>query len=324
MTSPPYAPAPADVQRVLLLSHTGLISGAERALLDLVCHLPPTVQAMVLAPEGPLSTLLRERGIRSLEVQGTAASLRLHPTQTPKGVMELVSSAVELRTAAFRTRSHVVHANSLRAGIIAVIARAIGGPRVITHIHDALPHDHVAHAVAALLARGSSALIAVSQFARARFLEAAGGDYPVTVLPNPVDLDRFTGPSRDRPALRRELRLPPTAPVIGVIGQITPWKGQHTAIAALATLRASAPDARLLIVGETKFVSPSTRYDNLRYERELRALISHFGLEDAVEFWGEREDIPSILCALDALLVPSDGEPLGRSVLEAMASGTPV
>jgi glycosyltransferase involved in cell wall biosynthesis len=101
-------------------------------------------------------------------------------------------------------------------------------------------------------------------------------------------------------------------------------KGQDTAVRALAALRRHRRDARLLLVGEPKFVSRSTRYDNLRLRDELRDLIADCGVEDAVDFMGERDDVPTIMRAIDALLVPSWEEPLGRSVLEAMASGTPV
>ena len=47
-------------------------------------------------------------------------------------------------------------------------------------------------------------------------------------------------------------------------------------------------------------------------------------LAGRVEFLGERGDVPALMAALDALLVPSWEEPFGRVVVEAMAAGTPV
>jgi glycosyltransferase involved in cell wall biosynthesis len=57
---------------------------------------------------------------------------------------------------------------------------------------------------------------------------------------------------------------------------------------------------------------------------DLRRLVDALGLTAAVRFTGERADVPDILAAVDALLAPSVGEPFGRTVIEAMAMGTPV
>jgi glycosyltransferase involved in cell wall biosynthesis len=112
--------------------------------------------------------------------------------------------------------------------------------------------------------------------------------------------------------------------VLGVVGQLTPWKGQDDAIRALARLREAHPDAQLVIAGSAKFVSRETRFDNPGYVRGLHALCEELGVADAVHFVGEREDIPDLLRALDVLLVPSWTEPFGRVVIEGMAMGIPV
>jgi glycosyltransferase involved in cell wall biosynthesis len=78
------------------------------------------------------------------------------------------------------------------------------------------------------------------------------------------------------------------------------------------------------VVGEAKFLSRSTRFDNRAYLQELHELASAARLAGRVRFLGERSDVPTIMSALDALLVPSHDEPFGRVVVEAMATGTPV
>jgi glycosyltransferase involved in cell wall biosynthesis len=141
---------------------------------------------------------------------------------------------------------------------------------------------------------------------------------------NPVDLQRFNPATIDRRSARARLGVPESAPLLAVIAQITPWKGQATAVRTLAQIRVRRPDAQLLLVGESKFVHKATRYDNRGYERFLRALAASLEVSDAVAFLGEREDVPEILAALDMLLVPSWEEPFGRSVIEGMAMGIPV
>jgi glycosyltransferase involved in cell wall biosynthesis len=123
---------------------------------------------------------------------------------------------------------------------------------------------------------------------------------------------------------RSALGLPQDAKLLGLVAQITPWKGQETAIRALQLLHARHPEARLLLVGETKFVDKAARYDNLSYECWLYRLVRGLGLEDRVEFWGETEDVTALVRALDVLVAPSWEEPFGRSIIEAMALETAV
>jgi glycosyltransferase involved in cell wall biosynthesis len=71
-------------------------------------------------------------------------------------------------------------------------------------------------------------------------------------------------------------------------------------------------------------VSAATTLDNRGYEQEVRALTTRLGLDDAVHFLGEREDVERILSALDVVLVPSTEEPFGRTVIESLAMQVPV
>jgi glycosyltransferase involved in cell wall biosynthesis len=170
--------------------------------------------------------------------------------------------------------------------------------------------------------RRSAVVVANSRYTATAWVGRRGGRPPRVVYP-PVDLDRYR-PDGDRTAIRASLRLPAEDPVLGVVAQITPWKGQQTAIHALARVREAHPAARLLLVGQAKFVDRATRYDNRAYIASLQRTIKALGLEQSVSFVGQRDDIPDILCALDVLLVPSWEEPFGLVMVEAMAVGTPV
>jgi glycosyltransferase involved in cell wall biosynthesis len=147
---------------------------------------------------------------------------------------------------------------------------------------------------------------------------------PVSVVHNPVDLERFDPATVDRAAMRTVLGADGDAPLLGLIAQITPWKGQDDAIRMLAALKTRQPGARLLLVGEPKFVGKDVRFDNMAYNTRLAELVNSLGLADSVDFLGEREDVPEVLSALDLLLVPSWQEPFGRTVIEGMAMGRAV
>lgn len=112
--------------------------------------------------------------------------------------------------------------------------------------------------------------------------------------------------------------------MLGQVAQITPWKAQDDAIRMLASLRRSRPGAQLLLIGDVKFASGFARYDNVAFERSLRALAAELGLESAVHFLVHRSDVPELLHALDLLILPSWEEPFGICLLEAMATQVPV
>jgi glycosyltransferase involved in cell wall biosynthesis len=315
-----------DIVNVLHVDHTSLVSGAERALLDLIRSLPGDVRSSVLCPSGDLADRVRAMDVPVRTFPGTGASFRLHPVRSVRALVDIARSVIALRRTAQEVQADLVHANSIRAAVIAVLARALGGPPVVTHIHDSLPDRALSRAVCRFLWSRSNAVVAVSEHSATRFLDLAGAERDgdaVTVVYNPIDSDRFQLDVTPAEA-RRRLGLSQQGPVLGIVAQITPWKGQDTAIRALAEVRKRAPQARLLIVGEPKFIRPGTTYNNLRFAQELRTLTSELGLDNAVEFWGEREDVPLILRALDVSLLPSLVEPLGRAALESMAAGLPV
>jgi hypothetical protein len=69
---------------VLYLSHTALVSGGERALLELLRTPPPGVEPTVLCPPGALAREVRRVVSRSWRSRGTDASLRLHRSSHPR------------------------------------------------------------------------------------------------------------------------------------------------------------------------------------------------------------------------------------------------
>jgi glycosyltransferase involved in cell wall biosynthesis len=309
--------------RVLIVDHTGLVSGAQRALVETVVGADDDVEFEVLCPEGPLAEELRANAIRVHTFRGTAGSLRLHPIRTPRALRDMISSAGALARIAAERQVDVVHANSIRAALIAAAARTFGAPPAIAHIHDCLPPGTTSRAVREILLRRSSALIAVSRYAADAF-RTPRSTRTIDVLYNPIDLTRFDAGAWTQHAARAELGIPAEVPLVGVIAQITPWKSQDTVIEAFADVVKRFPDARLVLVGETKFVGKDVRFDNRAFKDRLVRLIADLGLQEHVEFWGERREIPTVAAALDVLAVPSWEEPLGRAVLEALAMETPV
>lgn len=309
---------------ILCVNHTGAVSGAEHSLLDLLSGLQGCVNVRLACP--PIGPLASAAGALAVPVDGIPAvdgSLKLHPRETPLAVSRLSVAAVRTALHARRMGAHVIHANSIRAGLLSVSASRMSGVPCVVHLRDRLPRSTLADTSLRLIATGADVVAANSQYT-ADGLRAVTRHGRLEVVYNPVDLARFDPSIVRRTAMRAQLGVGSDSFVMAVVGQISPWKGQLEAVKIVAQLRRRHHDAHLLIVGEPKFVSAATRYDNRAYNDELERTIRAHGAEKYIQLLGERHDVPAIMGSLDVLLVPSWEEPFGRVVVEAMALGIAV
>jgi glycosyltransferase involved in cell wall biosynthesis len=305
------------------VNHTAVMSGAEVSLLDLIDGLGTTVEPIVAAPEGPLADAVRSRGVPFVRIPAVEGSLRLHPRFTPESTARMLLCAVAVGNIARSHRVDLIHANSIRAGLaVAVISRLVGVPAVV-HVHDCLPPTPAARFAQGVLSHSASMALANSRYTADCFNGHDTGA-PIEVVHNPVDLRRFDPTRVDRAKARELFGLPADVPALAVVAQITPWKGQETAVRTLHLLRERRGDIRLMLAGTLKFRRPATRYDNETYLWDLRDQITRLGLDGKVILLGEQESVPDLIRAVDVVLVPSWAEPFGRVVLEAMAMRTPV
>ena len=307
--------------RILFLNHTASRSGAENAMLRLLEAIPREHELAVACPaEGPLKASLAELGVRHFDLPGTEVSFSLHPVKTPRGLASLLRSAVSLRTIAGRFGADVIHANSTRAGLIAVAARRLGAPPVVVQCHDHLPRSRAGDLTRTAIARGAEVVVAVSETATAHFNRGLRRPKAERVYIS-LDHTRFSPTVTGSSAIRSELSLPAEARLLAHVAQITPWKGQDTSIRALQAVR-RLHDAHLMLVGDVAFASQ--RYDNVGFRESLVQLARELNVESAVHFLGRRTDVPELMGAAELLLLPSWDEPFGLVVVEAMAVGLPV
>jgi len=139
----------------------------------------------------------------------------------------------------------------------------------------------------------------------------------ISIIPNGVDTEMFR-PGLDGQCIRRELGIPLDAMVIGHVGRMTPWKGQHCLLEAFASIAAKMKNVHLLFTGAPIF-------DSDAYQRGLVRLSSKLRLEDRVTFAGHRRDLFCVLAAMDVFAFTSlekDTSPL--TLLSAMSSGLPI
>jgi len=101
------------------------------------------------------------------------------------------------------------------------------------------------------------------------------------------------------------------------VGRLTPWKGQHVLLEAMARAFPDGPEQAWL-VGDAMFGETG-------YADRLRGLVTSLGLTGRVELRGFRQDVWPELAAVDVVVHASiTPEPFGQVVIEGMAAGRPV
>lgn len=158
-------------------------------------------------------------------------------------------------------------------------------------------------------ARRATGMLAVSAALREDMAGLGIDPARVTVHYTGVDHARFR--PAGRPAARSALKaVPSDGPLLVSTGALIARKGQKFVIEALPAL----PGARLALAGGG---------DD---ESRLRALAADLGVADRVHFLGivRHTELPSLLAAADAMVLPSASEGLANAWIEALACGTPL
>lgn len=131
-------------------------------------------------------------------------------------------------------------------------------------------------------------------------------------LPPGIERDRSVGDARGAQAARAEFGVPAGGKLLLFIGSGFVKKGLGRVLRGLAALPAPLlATVRLVVVGRDR-ASP--------FERLARRL----RVAERVCFAGGRDDVPALLAAADALVIPAADEAAGMVILEAAIAGVPV
>jgi len=210
----------------------------------------------------------------------------------------------------------VVHANSLKADILGALAARLAGVPIIWHVRDRIADDYLpgpATRAFRQACRFLPSFLVVNSLATLETLHLPPSKR-ARVVYNGVVHDGLP------PAQFQQTRAgsQSAAPIIALVGRISPWKGQDIFLRAAAQVVDEFPGARFQIIGAPLFGEQD-------YEREVRALCTSLGLDENVEWLGFRRDVPQLVANCDLLVHASKtGEPFGQVVVEAMMASRPV
>ena len=303
--------------KVLFVDQSGKLGGAELSLVD-VASAFGSDSSVALFEKGPFLSrleaagidvqLLKNRSIESRKDQGILQGLKTMMQALPL-IQELTNLAKGY---------DVIYANTQKAFIFGALAGLIAKRPVVYHLRDILSSDHFSRInikVAVFMANHLSQIVIANSHATAQaFIQSGGKPDLVKVIYNGFDPEMYQSSPADRARLRQELHLEDKF-VIGQFSRLSPWKGQHVLLDALAQCPESVVG---VFVGAALFGEDD-------YAEKIKQQVADLGLSNRVHFLGFRSDIPQLMGACDVVAHTSTApEPFGRVIIEGMLCGKPV
>jgi len=235
-----------------------------------------------------------------------AAGISTHTTSAALGRL----GAARLLRRLLRGRGFdVVHANEAHALTAAWLAGAHRRAPVVVSRRVAFPLN--ANRLARARYQTARRVLAISRFVAQSVVDSGLPAGVVRVVYDGVEVPPLPTPESRRRA-RERWGTPAGDPLLGCVGYLLPEKGQESLLRALPAIRARIPNCRLLLAGD----GPC--------RPRLERLAEQLGVHSAVQFAGHLQDVAEVYRALDLFVFPSLAEPLGTSLLAAMACGLPV
>jgi glycosyltransferase involved in cell wall biosynthesis len=221
-----------------------------------------------------------------------------------------------LRLAAImrRERPLLIHSHMIYANLLARMTRLfVKVPVLICTAHSITEGGRPRELAYRLTDSLADITTQVSEAGKQRYIQVgAVPPHKVVCIPNGIDTSRFQPNPTVRQAVREQLGCAPDAFVWLTVGRLEPVKNHLELLCAFREVAAVHPHARLLIAGQ----------GSLQAATEQR--IAELGLAERVHLLGVRRDIPELLNAADAFVLPSLWEGMPLTLLEAGAVGLPI
>ncbi len=302
--------------KILCIDQTGQLGGGEIALLPWLKANAGDV-TMLLFEDGPFRPLLEASGLRV----HVLSSVGLKGVRRESGLASMTSilpAFLRLRraVAAIASGFDVLYANSQKAFLVAALARRRGRP-LVWHLRDILTAEHFSPLMRRVAVwagnRYATTILANSNATADAWVAAGGARSKITVVHDGVSPLPFDSVSESTVAGLRA-SYSGGAPLVGLFGRLSHWKGQHVLLEALATM----PGVHAILVGDALFGEDA-------YAAALRERAGRGDLAGRVHFLGFRSDVPALMKSVDLVVHTSTApEPFGLVIVEGMLARRPV
>lgn len=221
----------------------------------------------------------------------------------------------------FQENAHRYNAIHLHASSLSLIsplyyAKKYGINNRIIHSHSSNQSGtlhHVLHNVNKLYIRIlATDFFACSDSSKEWMYKYTGRMDSAKIINNGIIANDFRYNESVRTRIRRLLNIKVGECVLGLVANLIPVKNHKFLIDIFDEFQLIVPNSKLIIIGDGKL--------RVQIEEQIKEL----GLSIKVLCLGKRSDIPELLQAMDAFVMPSLWEGLPLSLVEAQAAGLPV
>lgn len=310
-----------SAKKILFITHVGTPGGAEKKMLALCASTRERAEVLYFQ-HGQLDAELKALGIKSsfYPLGPSAASFKRKSSLI--SLVRVIPSLffVAKHLAKKAQNFHCVVCMSQKSFILASISKPFFRKPIIWYMNDLLSREHFSPYlifILTFLARFSANHIVLNSEASLDAWKSAGGvASKASISYSGIDVEEVDLALSDVTSIRemKEKYAPDGAPLIGMFGRISEWKGQDVFIKSIY----HTPGVRAIIVGGPLF-------GENEYEIELRRLVSKLELNDRITFIGHSDNVIKLMAACDIVAHCSTAsEPFGRVIVEAMMAGIPV
>ncbi|MEW5975333.1 MAG: glycosyltransferase family 4 protein [Acidobacteriota bacterium] len=306
---------------VLFLEQQGEWGGAQRILADVLALSREAGFRCAVAVQGsgPFREALRRAGYPAIDLPlGTYPGGHKSLRDELRFLLRSAWSTLVLVLLIVRHRADLLYANGPRTLPCGIAAGRLTGRPVIWHLHNVLP-DGKERRLAAMLTRWVDHVIACSRSAAARLVvdrPALQAKCSVIYAPLPK------WESSEPPAAADDRNLVPQRPLtFGILGRVTPFKGQEEFVEAAIGVLQQTDQARFLVVGNPAHGDRSDRDYLCRIAKRVRDL----GFTEQITFLEFQPDVETCYSLIDVVVCASQGsEGLPCVLIEAMVLGKAV
>ncbi len=296
-----------DLLNILFIDCAPFTGGAQESFWTLATHLPQDVCRPLLMTADATSDGLAERAaLQSFPYRPFTAR---HWPASLKGLLQYYQDSFRFEPLFAKTvadfQPAIIHANCIRSALLLPSNCCLP---ILLHDRDGAFPFFITRLIANRFPKLH--IVAISPLVAEKWRSLLPEDC-IHVVPNGFDLNAIAATS---PAMKNDsatFRLLQVA-------DFSPWKRHDRFLSLLAELKPQIPNMKAVIKGRIR------DHEGERFLNNLKQTASKLGLDDILTFNTADESALPEISAADVVVSCSDGEPFGRTIVEALALGKPV
>jgi glycosyltransferase involved in cell wall biosynthesis len=288
-----------SLKKLIAISNFGdFVGGGEHSFFDVISRIGHSFSPLVIVPEkGILTEMFFKKNIPTKMIPLS----KLRPWLVPS----ILKSVRCMKKTVKTENASLIYANGSKPAFYGGIAGRACKIPLIWHCRIA-ERDYKLDSV---LSRLSDIIIVNSHATAKRFSEKI--QHKIRVIHNGIDTQWL------KAGICREQVKVPDSRILLVVARVSKWKRHDLALSAFEEIAGGYPDLHLVIIGaKDSFENEWWNY------LQKRTVDSPYAAR--IHWVGYVEDVRPWYRAASILLLPSENEPFGRVLIEAMAYGVPI